>query len=163
MRLFVPTPDELKQIKAGALKAFIRPIEPQPIQQDELHGKPLWYWKTKKVKRGYIHRLEDSLVQWLGKCSPHQPGNVLAVIEDWWIGPWYLEVKFASYHLIVTDVQSVRTTDLTARDIEDLRSSREYTRPYAAVHVNWNTTYPDLPFEKGPWLWFYQCELEGEK
>ncbi len=168
----VPTQKELELIKAETLETLVRPFEEQPKQVKISSGLdnrllPCWqlhncYWP-----------LNSNPLNEITRHAPHQIGDVLAVAEEWreykpdlirWSSrpPETMPPGLAEHHVEITGIWPMRVTKLARKEIDQLGYRTAYdVYPFFEFTNDWNATYPTLPFDKGPWAWFYSCKMKG--
>ena len=175
-KLFVPNEHD-RQIPE--LRAFVRPFEKQPppcirhLTRSE-SGAWVFDWEASTIHAAVGHILSKEPEY----HAPHQPGDVLAVAEEWWERSiqglkrrrWEestpvinqpaetMPPELARHHLTITAVQPVQVTKLTIQQLATIGYSQKLS-PAARYKfaTYWNATY-SLPFEKEPWAWLYSVK-----
>ncbi len=180
MTPLIPTPHELRQLKAGTLRAFLRPME-RPVKHAcdmEFNGGE---WFRCLVDQKYLDH--ENIPSWV---SPFAPGDVIAWQEEWervyanrsridhrqlTEGGFKWEkqpastmpVELARYTSTVAECRPVELSELTMNAIENLGFCVAWDKPTPYVRVkklfadDWQTNYK-LPFAKS-WAWW--IDLKG--
>jgi len=159
MKLFIPTPHELAQIKAGTLKAFVRPVVPQPILrnvQDECSRREKMCHECDNLE------CSDNLA--LG-CPPHQPGDVLAVAEEWQWWEVHRQGSVCAADVVVGGED--RLVDIPVelmatlwREVREPRYQPAKTMPPELAHYHLTISDVGAVKQDDNWIWCYQCEVK---